>query len=614
MSGSSFTNIFGGTTVSPSNPSYLALALSANTQLYWPLETTESVPIVASQIDVTPTTTGLAVLMPPADTGSTGIATIITNVGASTFTVKDSTGVAIATVDTTESWIITLTDNTTAAGVWRGYQLASTASSAVAADLAGAGLQADGTRLRTYMPQVSLNVNTNIGASYRAKSIVWTGGVGTLQLADIAVLGDGWYCGVVNNGTDALVITTTSSQQINNDTSLIMNPGNSGIIVAGPVRFNTLGVLIGPLAVENGGTGADTANQALTNLGGTTIGKTIFTAPSAAAVRAAIGVSAAFTELTLGTSTVLTAGNAGDVIICTSGIVLTLPLTSSVNTNFVIQVKASNGNVTVTPNGADSINGGSVGVGVTVPNLSSALFTTDASGKWWTLYGPAVSATTITTTGSAAVGGSLDVTGTAAVGGTLTVTGNASAANFNTAGTVAATGTVTGGNINTGGTVNATGAITGGAFNTSGTLNVGGAAAVGAINVTTTANISGLASVGSLNTTGTVAASGVITAANGTATNQVVNCAQFNPSAATNGYIKLPGGVTFQWGKVEQSSLTVAVSFPVAFSGTAYSVTMGGGDEGYSWAPKSITSSGFNSVAGTFSPGLYAYWHAVGPT
>ena len=178
MSGSSFTNIFGGTTISPSNPSYLALALTANTQLYWPLETTESVPCVASLIDVTPSGNGLTVLMPPANTGSTGISTIITNVGAYTFTVADSTGTAIATVDTTESWIIALIDNETAEGEWRGYQLASTTSSAVAADLAGAGLQADGSRLRTYMAQVSLNTNTNIDGTYRAKSIVWTGGAG----------------------------------------------------------------------------------------------------------------------------------------------------------------------------------------------------------------------------------------------------------------------------------------------------------------------------------------------------------------------------------------------------------------------------------------------------
>lgn len=540
MSGSSFTNIFGGTTISPSNPSYLALALTANTQLYWPLETTESVPCVASLIDVTPSGNGLTVLMPPANTGSTGISTIITNVGAYTFTVADSTGTAIATVDTTESWIIALIDNETAEGEWRGYQLASTTSSAVAADLAGAGLQADGSRLRTYMAQVSLNTNTNIDGTYRAKSIVWTGGAGTLQLADIATLSNGWYCGIVNNGTDALVITTTSSQQINNTSSLIMNPGNSGFIVAGPVKFNTLGVLIGPLEIENGGTGADTADQALTNLGGTTIGKTIFTAPNAAAVRAAIGVSAAFTELTVVTSTLLTAGNAGNVIICGAALTLTLPLSTSVNVNFVIQVKAINGNVVIAPNIVDSIDGESAGTAYVMPSGSNLFLTTNAVGNWWILYGPDVIAKSVTVTGD------LEVDNTASIGANLSVNGNADILgdlaiantiligdNANVNKNLSVTGSVS-----VGGTISAAGDITGASFSTSGTTTVLGNfnvnnkftvnAGTGAVTVTGDGNFSGSMTAGTVVASGSIAATGhIITGIDGTATAQAIRYDQF---------------------------------------------------------------------------------------
>ena len=43
------------------------------------------------------------------------------------------------------------------------------------------------------------------------------------------------------------------------------------------------------LAVADGGTGAGTADGALTNLGGTTVGKAVFTAANAAAARTATG-------------------------------------------------------------------------------------------------------------------------------------------------------------------------------------------------------------------------------------------------------------------------------------------------------------------------------------
>lgn len=50
-----------------------------------------------------------------------------------------------------------------------------------------------------------------------------------------------------------------------------------------------------PVAIADGGTGAITADAALTNLGGTTVGKQVFTAANAAAVRSAAGLGNAAT-------------------------------------------------------------------------------------------------------------------------------------------------------------------------------------------------------------------------------------------------------------------------------------------------------------------------------
>jgi len=47
----------------------------------------------------------------------------------------------------------------------------------------------------------------------------------------------------------------------------------------------------GVLALANGGSGASTANNALTNFGGTTVGKAVFTAASADAAQTALGAT-----------------------------------------------------------------------------------------------------------------------------------------------------------------------------------------------------------------------------------------------------------------------------------------------------------------------------------
>ena len=50
-----FTQVFSGTTIYPSDVSYLALALTADITLEWPLESNTNEYPVARIIDVTPT-------------------------------------------------------------------------------------------------------------------------------------------------------------------------------------------------------------------------------------------------------------------------------------------------------------------------------------------------------------------------------------------------------------------------------------------------------------------------------------------------------------------------------------------------------------------------------
>ena len=77
----------------------------------------------------------------------------------------------------------------------------------------------------------------------------------------------------------------------------------------------------------------------------------------------------------------------------TNNLTLTLPLTESVTTQYVIGAFAVGITVTVTPQPTDSINGQAAGVSFNLSPGSSALFITDANGKWWPVFAGGSSST-----------------------------------------------------------------------------------------------------------------------------------------------------------------------------------------------------------------------------
>ena len=89
---SSYTNIFGGAVISPSQLSYIAITLSANITLYWPSQFVDTPYNVANIMDINPTNTGLKMTMPDATQTSVGQTALINNVGSNSFTVADNSG------------------------------------------------------------------------------------------------------------------------------------------------------------------------------------------------------------------------------------------------------------------------------------------------------------------------------------------------------------------------------------------------------------------------------------------------------------------------------------------------------------------------------------------
>mgnify|MGYP003347352049 CR=1 FL=1 len=177
----SYTNPYTGATISPSQVGYESLTMSTDTVLQWPINGNTS-NVVANIIEVTATTTGLRLFMPPATQVSDGQTALIRNVGANAFTVTDTSGNTIVSVASGVAQYVYVTDNTTINGTWNTVTFGAGTSAANAATLAGYGLNAVGVTLNTVTPVVSFSSNLTLTSIGQSKLYVWTGGTGIITL------------------------------------------------------------------------------------------------------------------------------------------------------------------------------------------------------------------------------------------------------------------------------------------------------------------------------------------------------------------------------------------------------------------------------------------------
>lgn len=91
-----------------------------------------------------------------------------------------------------------------------------------------------------------------------------------------------------------------------------------------------------------------------------------------------------FNEVTTGSTVSSPVSLTGYV--ASGAITIDLPLTTSVTKAYQLYVFAQGGAITLSPNVADKIQGGSAGVSYTVASGASAMIATDASGNWWLFY------------------------------------------------------------------------------------------------------------------------------------------------------------------------------------------------------------------------------------
>lgn len=237
-----YTDIFGGTAVSASNPSYSTVTLSANTTYTWPGTIDGSNPL-ADIMNVTATVGSLKFIMPPGNQGSTGSSVLFVNKGANSFQVVANDGVtAIVTITAGQGVYVYLTDNSTANGTFNTVGLGTGTSSPDAASLAGFGLMVTATTLNTAHTVSVQSANYAVISSDRAELITWTGGAGSFTMSPASTMGNNFFYLASNQGTGALSIIPTAPDSIDGATpSIALNPGESCFVICSGTTWYTVG-------------------------------------------------------------------------------------------------------------------------------------------------------------------------------------------------------------------------------------------------------------------------------------------------------------------------------------------------------------------------------------
>lgn len=236
-----YTDVFGGSVIYPSEVSYRSLSLTGNVTLSWPLEATTTPNVVAQIMDIA-STGAYTITMPPANEVSVGESATFNNRSSFTIIFSDKGGNTIGSLLAGQSRQFYVQDNSSVNGVWRSISFGNVTSTTTAAALAGAGLVAIGTLLNQACPSSSKNANYTLGTNDRAQLIISTGGTLTFSFTAAATLGSTWFTFIRNSGSGTLTLDPNSSETIDGASTLTLNQGDSCMVVCNGSNFFTVGL------------------------------------------------------------------------------------------------------------------------------------------------------------------------------------------------------------------------------------------------------------------------------------------------------------------------------------------------------------------------------------
>lgn len=239
-----FSELFGGQNIFPSELTLLTLEMTSDVTLRWPIEQAiAGSEVFADIIRVEDADAPWAIVMPDATLAGPGQATLVDNTTAELIEVQDHDGNTIGSVPSGEVWQFYLYDNSTEAGGWATFEFGTGVSSATAAALAGAGLVAivNTLNVRTLPETVGPATPYTVLDGDRAKSKIWTGGVGQFNFPDPATFGNSWMVWVRNSGSGNLTLHTAAAY-INTlgVTDVVVPVGGSLLMVSAGTFWFTL--------------------------------------------------------------------------------------------------------------------------------------------------------------------------------------------------------------------------------------------------------------------------------------------------------------------------------------------------------------------------------------
>lgn len=251
MTGNAFTGIFGGSTVQPSNVSYLHITLTASVVLSWPTAQTPNTLTAARIMDISSVTSDFTITMPAVEgvsNAAPGQDALFRNVGSAPITILKNDGSTLCVVNVTPNInviYIYVTDNTTQGGTWGVVNFGAGTSSADAATLAGYGLTALASTLNLNNPVANLSNSYSLEITDRATTFVWKGGAGTFSLLPVNIAGNGFPFLLHNDSIvgGTLTLVAASNNTIDGAATEPIAPGQSAWVISdGANNWFTVGL------------------------------------------------------------------------------------------------------------------------------------------------------------------------------------------------------------------------------------------------------------------------------------------------------------------------------------------------------------------------------------
>ena len=237
-----YVSPFTGDVIQPTDVSFAAYTLTTSIDLVWPANLEQATDKVCARImNISTSTAGLHIKMPPANNASVGTDSLFNNNGAQDIDIQDYDGNQIVTVAAGTSEYIYITNNSSTGGTWSNIDFGSTTATANAAALAGYGLLAISNTLNQSHPTEAISSGDTFNSTQRAQTVIWSGGAGTATLPLASTLGDNWFVLFKNNGSGTFTISTTGSDDIDLLSSKTFQPGESAFIVCSGSEYVTVG-------------------------------------------------------------------------------------------------------------------------------------------------------------------------------------------------------------------------------------------------------------------------------------------------------------------------------------------------------------------------------------